>query len=183
MNMKKIYKTLMVCNFILFTIYVNGFRPTKNKIIFYWSLDNYTEDIHNSTQVLTIQYAFETWSSYMKNVSFEYTTNKEQTDINFSFDSNISDTINTSGNLLGYAISNYKVVFNDRHSWCYSSEKCCDLKEVAIHEIGHILGLPHNETNNCIMNPYNSGDGRYIISDSTLNNLKRMQPHLFDQNN
>jgi LysM repeat protein len=70
------------------------------------------------------------------------------------------------------------VHFDNGDSWKTSPSGGIDILEVAVHEIGHALGLGHETTNNAIMNPFYggrySGLGSAFLLQDDINGIRNI---------
>lgn len=165
--MKKVFVftlLLAICTSNLFAqnelyndiIYPDGGTKGTTSVT-YWNKYNLYYYIHNSaghdltsTQCQTaIQNAFNKWSQYSK-FTFAQTNNLSQADIELSWEPVNHNGCNSFGpNDIAHATNgmnnlNY-IHFNDTKTFTVTSSPY-NLEFVALHEIGHILGLPHDES-------------------------------------
>ena len=54
---------------------------------------------------------------------------------------------------LARSTSNWAILFNDDIQWTYNSHQGKNLIQVAVHEVGHVLGLTHVNQSDSIMYP------------------------------
>lgn len=142
----------------------------KNGKVFKWTFKNDTPDLDGmNLEKRLVNYALQEYS-WRFNISFEYTTDISLADIIIEYKNQESDSFLTSGVLAyaGFPRTQYqgKIVINDSHLFSKFGEginahekdpinypdpntktKFLTYKLVQIfkHEIGHILGLVHNE--------------------------------------
>ena len=138
-----------------------------NTSIVYWDKSNLNYYIHNNASTLTysqcltaIQNAFNTWSQY-SDFTFTQTYNQSQADIELSW-----EPINHSGcqpfgssDIAHSTLGKFNrtppcfIHFNDTFTFTMNTSPY-NLEAVALHEIGHVLGLPHDSITSAVMYEY-----------------------------
>lgn len=188
----KIISTLLL---LLLTLNIFGQRPYDNGPIIIdntrytlgnskWNKYNLTYYIYNSSNHLTyseretaIQNAFQTWSSCSR-FSFTQLTSPENADITIKWaagdhgDGHPFDGVGGSSNVLAHASypapdgGSYscQLHFDDAEDWSVDGSGI-DLETIALHEIGHILGIAHSDVFGSIMYPTYYGIKRTLTDD------------------
>jgi predicted Zn-dependent protease len=151
-------------------------HPVITKRDFTWDLISDSPDIEGQKrEVLALKRAFLKWALVIP-VKFKYV--EENGDISITF-SSTDNYFKNSPNALAYAFVGtmsqaIDLVFNESYRWVLNREvgnNQYDAEIVAIHEIGHVLGLNHSQMSDLdVMWPvYNK------ISDLSANDITRMQ--------
>ncbi len=117
--------------------------------------ENFTGGLDASYQSV-VQVAFQTWANYA-DIEFVPTSEVASADIVLGWASidGVSSTVGLayrewSGNTYTYG----EVYFDTAETWSYyGGGATVNFLAVAIHEIGHVLGLDHNNSPGSIMNP------------------------------
>ena len=137
---------------------------------FTYFVTSYTPDIPNQAEIeSTIQLAFQKWTD-ASNLVITKASNAQNADIKISFTSTGPYVGQPCGSLAyAYTLKDKKtqnpnagkLVFDDAEQWsinsvptgrqCQGTGTMIDLLEIAIHEIGHNLGLHHSMNRNAIM--------------------------------
>jgi hypothetical protein len=136
--------------------------------ITYWNKSHLYYYLHNNGGGLTysecqtaIQNAFNTWSQY-SNFTFTQTSNLSQADIELSWESvNHSGCDSFESDALAHAsLGKYNrtppafIHFNNTKTFTMTSSPY-NLEAVALHEIGHVLGLDHDTSHSdAVMNDF-----------------------------
>jgi len=133
---------------------------------------NYTSDLSESTIRTAIENAMFSWKN-VTNFSFSEVTSGGNILVGFYTGSHgCTNAFDGSGGVLAHAYSpgsglGGDVHFDDAESWSTSSSSGFHLETVALHELGHSLGLGHSTVSGSTMYATYSG------KDTTLNNDDR----------
>uniref|UniRef100_A0AC35GP40 Peptidase metallopeptidase domain-containing protein n=1 Tax=Panagrolaimus sp. PS1159 TaxID=55785 RepID=A0AC35GP40_9BILA len=157
----------------------NAYRWKKNPVTF--SVQNYTSTLSSNQIRDGVTQAFNIWSKVIPLDFKECCGNSA--DILLSFKP-------LDGTLVGW--TNYKwngdgafyhadTYFNNRNSWGLKDPRKTDIIAVAVHEIGHALGLTgHSGDSNSVMNSWikwTDGNGNYRypqLSSSDISNIQNL---------
>ncbi len=131
------------------------------------SLDNWSPKLGNESLVLsTLSRAFSAWSEYSP-LSFRRTSRRDKADIALSFgrySHGDSYPFDGPGYVLAHAYYPYDygalggdVHFDGDEDWSPGGGVGTDFFAVAVHELGHSLGLSHSPDQGSIMFPYYRG--------------------------
>ncbi len=162
-----------------------------NTPTFTYRFANATGDIPGANEQAAIQRAFRTWASALCGVSFQQTT---ATTANFTVgwftgahgDNSAFDGV---GNTLAHAFypppcggANAGALhFDDAETWSLSgANQTFDTETVALHEIGHLLGLDHSTVPGAVMFRSYQGVRRQLTQDD-IDGIRRLYPALCRQ--
>jgi hypothetical protein len=159
-----------------------GNRWNKSNVTYGFS--NFTGDLTQQVIIANIRRAFQSWS----NVCFlTFTEVGGNPDIDIAFrtgDHNDGSPFDGAGNVLahgfypppnGGAIAG-DLHFDDAETWTTNNPPTgIDFLSVAIHEIGHTLGLDHSADANAIMFAFYSGIKQNLATDD-INGIRSIYP-------
>lgn len=157
-----------------------------NKRAFTYRFLNGTGDIPGTNERAAIQRAFDTWASVLCGVSFRRTTSSNADFEVGWFTGNHGDgsSFDGVGNTLAHAFypppcggANAGAChFDEAETWSLTgSGGTFDLETVALHEIGHLLGLAHSSVAGSVMFPSYGGVRRNLTQDD-IDGIRRLYP-------
>lgn len=159
-----------------------------NKTQFTFRFVNGTSDITGTQERNAVRNAFNTWASVLCGVSFqELNTGPVDFEIGW-FTGNHGDgsPFDGVGNTLAHAFypppcggSNAgEMHFDDAETWSLTGAgSTFDTETVALHEIGHLLGLDHSAVSGSVMFPTYGGVRRALTQDD-IDGIRRLYPFL-----
>ncbi|XP_014780007.1 hatching enzyme [Octopus bimaculoides] len=138
----------------------------KNKSLT-WAVKTYskTSKLTTKEQLKILERAFEHWSK-VSALSFTKVKDDISADIKLSFetrDHGDNNPFDERGNILGHAFypnsGHYQgsVHFDDDEEWTANTTLGTNLEFVAVHELGHALGLAHSSNSKSVMAPFYRG--------------------------
>ncbi|EDO34801.1 predicted protein, partial [Nematostella vectensis] len=137
--------------------------PTKwNKTSLTYAFENYGDDMTSATQENILARAFSMWSDN-SNLTFTLVSDASNADIKIAFvtgtHSNCIYPFDGQGSVLAHAFfpTDGSLHFDDDEDFTDGVATGTNLLAVAVHEIGHILGVGHSSETNSVMNPNYSG--------------------------
>ncbi|KAF2887383.1 hypothetical protein ILUMI_18790 [Ignelater luminosus] len=118
-----------------------------------YRIQRYTNDLNRGHVDSEIQRALDEWSKITK-ISFKPARQGEVSRMNINFSS-----IDGRGKVLAYAYSpeSGTILFDDDELWTRNTKRGTNLFQVAVHEVGHSLGLAHSDDTTSIMFPFYQG--------------------------
>lgn len=138
----------------------------QNKPTITWALTNGTAQIDDGRVRTGIQQALDLWSAVIP-LNFTEVNPQSGADMQFLFGTkNHGDPypFDGRGTVLAHAFypSDGRLHFDDDELWALNDvskiqQGYVDLLSVAVHELGHSLGLPHSKEQDAIMFPYYAG--------------------------
>ncbi|KAL7077312.1 hypothetical protein ACQ4LE_003235 [Meloidogyne hapla] len=143
----------------------NGASPFKwDKSIVTYTIHNFSPDLSSSRQRDAIRRAYQTWSAVIP-VRFEETSGAADINVLFASGSHGDPwPFDGRGGVLAHATmpKDGKLHFDESENWALGPEdankigtsRYTDLYPVAVHEIGHTLGLSHSRVEDAIMAPF-----------------------------
>lgn len=159
-----------------------------NRRNFTFRFVNGTVDIGGTTERNSVRNAFNTWASVLCGVTFEERTSDPVDFLIGWFTGNHSDgyPFDGVGNTLAHAfypppcggINAGSCHFDDAETWSLTGAGgTIDLETVALHEIGHLLGLDHSSVPGSVMFPTYGGIHRNLTQDD-IGGIRRLYPFL-----
>ncbi|WNY25972.1 matrixin family metalloprotease [Methanolapillus millepedarum] len=189
--MKKISAIMLVCVLILSILAV----PAGAVVDYRYGMHNTTINVtftndYNSTWKSEIMSAASTWqsasSSYSRKLQFVNKTGYNDTDgISFNKQSFSNNTIASATRYVGTRngreyILYGRIQFNTNHNFTSNISQATspnstswgvyDIQSIALHELGHPLGLGDNDNSSTVM--YQHGQARRTLSTTDTNDLK-----------
>jgi hypothetical protein len=159
-----------------------------NKLAFTYRFFNGTGDISGSSERAAIGRAFSTWASALCGVTFRRVSSGE-TDFQvgwFSAAHGDGNPFDGTGNTLAHAFypppcgggNAGACHFDEAETWSLTgSGSTFDLETVALHEIGHLLGLDHSDVRGSVMFASYGGIRRNLSQDD-IDGIRRLYPML-----
>ena len=156
------------------------------KISFTHRFDNGTPDILDDQERGAVQRAFQTWADALCGVSVvEVSGNTDFASGWFTGDHGDGTPFDGPGNVLAHAFypppcgGSFAghMHFDDAEDWSLTGAGgTVDMETVALHEIGHLLGLAHSSDPNAIMYPTYTGVMRSLGQDDVAG-IRRLYPY------
>lgn len=168
----------MTCKFSTDGVFleIGALNPVIKKELT-WNLLHDSPDIAGNLEIKAIKRAFLRWELVIP-VKFKEVPSDKPADITITF-STTDNYFKTSPNALAYAFVGttsqaIDLVLNDSYIWTVNIREPVNNKYnaeiVAIHEIGHVLGLQHSQEVIDVMYPVYQG-----LYDLSFNDINRMQ--------
>ena len=153
------------------------------RLSFTYRFVNATPDISVAAQRAAVGRAFNTWSSVLCDIVFQETSGEADFDVGwFSGDHGDGTSFDGPGRVIAHAYypppcgGSFAgtLHFDDAEPWT-TDVGAFDLETVALHEIGHNLGLAHSLDVAAIMYPTYRGTRRSLGADD-INGIRRLYP-------
>lgn len=132
----------------------------------FWHLADTTPDMEGAQVIKAFNRAFAEWAPFLNPILFTSTSEKEKANILINFaeegDADLPESFG-GDEVLAYAyfpIDNYSEIwFDESERWgSMSSSTRIDLYKVAVHELGHSLGIGHTKEPRDIMQAFYDPD-------------------------
>ena len=145
-------KVIMYDDFGLEDYAVMGCKWNKTALNYY--IESTTSDISSQDCINAIANSFAAWSD-ISDFIFNQVNDSSNADLTIKWDYNFNSNsilaeTGTAYNASTYIISKATIHFNGNVSWATNGSNY-DVFKVAVHEIGHALGMRHSEYSNAIM--------------------------------
>jgi len=162
----------------LFKIFGEPFRVPE----IYWHLIDKTLDMEGVKVIEAFRKAFAEWQPFMTPILFESTSDRALAHIQINFahdgDPDLPEPFGPE-EVLAYAyfpIENFSSMwFDESENWGeMASATRIDLFKVAVHELGHSLGVGHTDVSGDIMEPFYDPSNPVVItgdSSAAINSL------------
>ncbi|KAM4036894.1 matrix metalloproteinase-21-like [Anomaloglossus baeobatrachus] len=138
--------------------------PVKKKLSWRLMMEGYSAHLTLEEQRRTIGQAFRRWSEVTPLTFREVTPKSElSADITLGFGTGrhfgCPEVFEGDGNELAHSTNDGEIHLNDDQHFTASGQHGINLLKVVVHEIGHILGLPHSTRPDSVMAPSYDTDG------------------------
>ncbi|KRT82321.1 Peptidase [Oryctes borbonicus] len=122
-----------------------------------YKVTNYSSKLRRDVIDKELKESFDIWAQHLNTMFTPETSGKVNIDVGFfSGYHNDGGEFDGAGQVLAHAfypIFGGNVHFDEDEEWTSGEERGTNFKQVAIHEIGHSLGLKHSNDRNAIMYP------------------------------
>ncbi len=123
-----------------------------NKTVLTYYIENTTTDISSQDCINAIATSFAAWSD-VSEFTFTEVDSLSNADIRIKWDYNFGSNLilaQTGASSINGIFNKITIHFNENYTWAVNGS-FCDIITVAMHEIGHALGLDHSEYSNAMM--------------------------------
>ncbi|XP_072005510.1 matrix metalloproteinase-21-like [Engystomops pustulosus] len=146
---------------------VPGLVLAKKTMTWLLMMEGYSRHLTLEEQRRTLGQAFRIWSEVTPLIFREVSPKSGlRADITLGFGTGrhfgCPRVFGVEGNELVHSTSDGEIHFNDDQHYTASGQQGISLLRVAVHEIGHVLGLPHSTRANSVMSPSYNREGNSL---------------------
>ncbi|XP_028409751.1 uncharacterized protein LOC114532446 [Dendronephthya gigantea] len=137
-----------------------------NTMVVLWHVTNFSSKLPQDVQLNVFTEAFNKWD-VVSRLKFSYTANANAAHIKIKFLQN-----DGPGGTLAHAFDPHssngspgQIHFDEDENWVTTTTGGVNLKALALHEIGHAIGIKHSDVDPSIMKDVISNDGTELFDD------------------
>ncbi|XP_056425157.1 matrix metalloproteinase-21-like isoform X3 [Hyla sarda] len=159
---------------------IPGLVLVKRKLNWMLMGEGYSAHLTIEEQRRTLRQAFRMWSEVTPLIFREVSpTSPLSADITLGFGTGrhfgCPQAFESEGNELAHSTSYGEIHFNDDQHFTASGQHGISLLKVAVHEIGHVLGLPHSTRADSVMSPsYNTEESSLELGIGDRRDIQRL---------
>ncbi|XP_075715660.1 matrix metalloproteinase-21-like [Rhinoderma darwinii] len=159
---------------------VPGLVLVKKKLNWQLMMEGYSAHLTLEEQRGTLREAFRMWSEVTPLLFMEVSPKSElSADITLGFGTGrhfgCSQVFEMEGNELAHSTSDREIHLNDDQHFTASGQHGISLLKVAVHEIGHVLGLHHSTRADSVMSPsYNTEGSSVELSSGDRRDIQQL---------
>ncbi|HVK19815.1 MAG TPA: RICIN domain-containing protein [Actinokineospora sp.] len=160
-----------------------------NKNALTYAFDAGTGDVAGDDERQAVRNAFITWSAAAPLAFREVATNQSPDLVIRWGNANCGDTDMTGGTLAhcdyppgcgyyGNAIPRPLHFDDQEHAWGLGTASAYDVESIALHEIGHFLGLQHSSDTSAVMYAYapSAGSTKRVLTTDDIEGIRKLYP-------